>query len=113
MKQARFRPHTIYSFAFVWYNAFMKARFKVFFIKHHIVFYGIICLVANVLAVLSTNLTNFPLPDMEPLAVWQAFLARHRVLVNSLSLGCYLVPVVCASCIRLRFRAATSRTGRL
>lgn len=68
-------------------------RAKDFFLKHHVYLYGLICLLANILAVLSSNLSSFPMPDTVPLRQWKAFMDQHGSLINTLSILCYLVPV--------------------
>ena len=68
-------------------------KIKDFFLRHHIIIYGLICLFANVLAVLSSNLTNFPMPDTIPMLEWENFMKLHPVLVDFLSIICYMIPV--------------------
>jgi adenylate cyclase len=70
-------------------------------LKYHSLFYGFICLLANILAVASTNITSFPMPDNKPMQAWKAFLDSRPVLINSLSIFCYLLPVLlCISYVR-------------
>lgn len=69
-------------------------KIKKVFLKYHSLFYGIICLLANLLAVASTNITSFPLPDSKPIEAWTGFLNSHPVLINCLSILCYMIPVV-------------------
>ncbi len=76
-------------------------KIKNVFLKYHSVFYGIICLFANILAVASTNITSFPLPDSSPMQAWKAFLDSRDILINALSIFCYMVPVfLCLSYVR-------------
>ena len=76
-------------------------KIKNVFLKYHSVFYGIICLFANILAVASTNITSFPLPDSSPMQAWTDFLDGRDLLINSLSIFCYMVPVIlCLSYVR-------------
>ena len=81
----------------------MKA--KGLFLKYHAIFYGFICLLANALAVLSSGLTSFPLPDREPLRLWQDFLNEHSLSINILGGICYLVPVACCVLYALPLRS--------
>lgn len=73
---------------------------KAFFVKYHIYFYGLICLLANVLAVLSTDLTECPVPEgaeysgWAKFADWLGYLRASRMLVNVLGFVCYAVPVL-------------------
>ncbi|MBQ6568273.1 MAG: adenylate/guanylate cyclase domain-containing protein [Treponema sp.] len=73
---------------------------KAFFLKHHIYFYGLICLLANMLAVLSTDLTECPMPEGAEFAAWARFsdwlgyLRASRRLVSVLGIICYAVPVL-------------------
>lgn len=67
---------------------------KKVFLKYHSLCYGIICLFANILAVASTNITSFPLPDSKPIEAWTSFLNSKPVLINSLSILCYMIPVI-------------------
>ncbi|MBO4387574.1 MAG: adenylate/guanylate cyclase domain-containing protein [Treponema sp.] len=78
-------------------------KLKEFFVKHHAVLYGFICLMANILAVVSTNMTNFPMPDTVPLREWSNFLQNHNILVFQISIFCYGLPVVL--CILYTFRS--------
>ena len=72
-------------------------KVKEFFVKWHVYFYGAICLLANVLAVLSTSLTTFPLPDTTPVDSWLGFMREHEIIVNILSLSAYVAPsLLCA-----------------
>ena len=76
-------------------------KLKKVFLKYHSVFYGIICLLANLLAVASTDYASFPLPDSKPIEEWTAFLRSKPILINSLSIFCYLVPVIlCISYVK-------------
>ena len=76
-------------------------KIKNVFLKYHSLFYGIICLLANILAVASTNITSFPMPDSKPMQAWKAFLDSRPVLINSLSIFCYMLPVVlCVSYVK-------------
>lgn len=68
-------------------------KIKNVFLRYHSLFYGIICLLANLLAVASTNITSFPLPDSKPIEAWTSFLNSKPLLINSLSVLCYLIPV--------------------
>ena len=70
----------------------MKA--KDFFIRWHSVFYGLICLVANILAVVSTELTSFPMPDTRPLRQWISFMHTHNLLIVLIAVFCYALPIV-------------------
>jgi len=67
-------------------------KLKEFFVKWHSLFYGIICLVANILAVFSTELINFPMPDTTALRTWLAFLNSHNVMVSIIIFICYFLP---------------------
>ncbi len=78
-------------------------KFKEFFVKKHVLFYGLICLVANFLAVLSTELTQFPMPDSTPLVLWEEFMQRHFVSINILGVFCYAVP--CLLCFLYAFKS--------
>ncbi|MBQ4236369.1 MAG: hypothetical protein II716_06005, partial [Treponema sp.] len=49
---------------------------------------------ANVLAVLSTNISGFPMPKSETLDLWEEFLGRHEKIISSVSLLCYFIPVI-------------------
>lgn len=69
-------------------------KFKEFFVKRHVYFYGGICLAANALAVLSSNLTSFPMPDSRPLLLWAEFLEERKFLITALSVFCYAFPCV-------------------
>lgn len=75
---------------------------KAFFVKYHIYFYGLICLLANALAVLSTDLTECPVPEGAEFAAWATYadwmeyLRASRMLVNVLGFVCYAVPVLYA-----------------
>ncbi|MBP5696959.1 MAG: adenylate/guanylate cyclase domain-containing protein [Treponema sp.] len=69
-------------------------KLKEFFVKWHSLFYGVICLVANILAVLSTELTNFPMPDTTSLREWFSFLNSHTVMVSIINLICYGLPLL-------------------
>lgn len=71
-----------------------QMKFKEFFVKWHVYFYGVICLLANFLAVLSTSLTTFPLPAATPIDLWRGFMKRHELFVNLLSLSAYIAPCV-------------------
>ncbi|MBP5601763.1 MAG: HAMP domain-containing protein [Treponema sp.] len=76
-------------------------KIKKVFLKYPSLFYGIICLFANILAVASTNITSFPMPDNKPMQAWKAFLDSKPVLINSLSILCYMLPVLlCVSYVR-------------
>lgn len=75
---------------------------KSFFVNHFPVFYGLICLGANVLAVFSSNLTTFPLPEMNSLALWQSFVDQHRIVIDGLSVFCYVLPIIL--CITYSFK---------
>ena len=85
-----------------WYNISMKI--KDFFLKRHIYIYGLICLFANILAVISSNLSNFPMPDTAPLKLWDEFMEQHPILINSLSIFCYVVPVFLCISYTLQLR---------
>ena len=69
-------------------------KVKKIFVKYHAVFYGFICLFANILAVASTNITSFPMPDSKPIELWSEFLDSIPLIINSLSILCYMVPVL-------------------
>ena len=76
-------------------------KIKNVFLKYPSLFYGIICLFANILAVASTNITSFPMPDSKPMQAWKAFLDSKPVLINSLTIFCYMLPVIlCISYVR-------------
>ena len=76
----------------------MKPR--AFFLKYHIYFYGLICLLANMLAVLSTDLTECPVPEgaafsgWASFADWQAFLHDKQHIISVLGPICYAIPVL-------------------
>ena len=84
-------------------------KFKQFFLKYYLPFYGFIAFFSNFLAVLSANLTNFLMPDTTPLLMWKSFLREHSVLVNSLSIVCYTVPFIL--CTVYGFRLLRCRHG--
>ena len=73
---------------------------KALFLKYHICFYGLICLLANMLAVLSTDLTECPVPEgaafsgWATFADWQAFLHGKQHTVSVLGSICYAIPVL-------------------
>lgn len=69
-------------------------KFKRFFVKWHVYFYGLICILANVLAVLSTNISGFPMPKSKSLDLWEEFLGSHEKIISTLSLLCYFIPVI-------------------
>ena len=69
-------------------------KFREFFVKHHAIHYGFICLIANILAVVSTNLTSFPMPDTTPLREWIEFMHSHSVLVLAIAISCYSLPTI-------------------
>ena len=69
-------------------------KFREFFVKHHAIHYGFICLIANILAVVSTNLTSFPMPDTNPLREWIEFMHSHSVLVLTIAISCYSLPTI-------------------
>ncbi len=69
-------------------------KLKKIFVKYHSVFYGFICLFANILAVVSTNITSFPMPDAKPIELWSEFLDSIPLIINTLSVLCYLFPVL-------------------
>ena len=74
-------------------------KFREFFVKHHAIHYGFICLIANILAVVSTNLTSFPMPDTTPLREWIEFMHSHSVLVLTIAISCYSLPtILCILC---------------
>jgi len=89
------------------YNDFMKAK-EIFF-KYHTLFYGLICLLANILAVLTSDFTNLPLPDNEPLRQWNVFISSHSFVVNILGTFSYIVPVVL--CVLHTFKYAKYPDG--
>ncbi|MBQ3922107.1 MAG: adenylate/guanylate cyclase domain-containing protein [Spirochaetales bacterium] len=68
----------------------MKA--KAFFIKYHVYFYLIICLLANFFVVIASNLASFPFPEDKPLTIWKEFIEKHNILINFIGLICYIVP---------------------
>ena len=78
-------------------------KFKEFFVKRHVYFYGAICLLANILAVLSTSLTTFPMPETTPMELWRSFLDEHELLISVLSLSAYIAP--CVLCFLYAVRA--------
>ena len=78
-------------------------KFKEFFVKKHVYFYGAICLLANILAVLSTSLTTFPMPNNTPMKLWRDFMARHELFINALSVSAYIAP--CLLCFLYAVRA--------
>lgn len=78
-------------------------KFKEFFVKKHVYFYGAICLLANILAVLSTSLTTFPMPNDTPIKLWRDFMARHELFINVLSVSAYIAP--CLLCFLYAVRA--------
>lgn len=78
-------------------------KFKEFFVKKHVYFYGVICLVANFLAVLSTSLTTFPMPNTTPMELWRAFMDRHALAIGILSAISYIAP--CVLCFLYAVRA--------
>ncbi len=78
-------------------------KFKEFFVKYHVYFYGAICLLANFLAVLSTSLTTFPMPNTAPMELWRDFMNRHELAINVLSLSAYIAP--CVLCFLYAVRA--------
>ena len=82
---------------------------KDFFLKHYTIFYGFICIFANLLAVASTNITSFPLPDNVSINEWTSFLDSKHILVDSLSIFCYLIPVVL--CVLYVIRARKFNSG--
>ena len=49
---------------------------------------------ANILAVLSTSLTTFPMPDTMPMELWRGFMDKHELLISVLSLSAYIAPCV-------------------
>ena len=70
-------------------------KFKSFFLRNHMKFYGIICLVANVLAVFSSGISSFVMLDTEACAVQQEFIASHPFLLKDLgSVVAYGLPVL-------------------
>ena len=83
------------------YTAFMRCKQR--FLKYHSLFYGLICLLANVLAMFSADLTNFPMPDTEPLMQWHRFLKDHAFVINVLEVTCYLVPIIL--CVQYALKA--------
>ncbi|MBQ4015359.1 MAG: hypothetical protein II610_08950, partial [Treponema sp.] len=78
-------------------------KFKEFFVKKHVYFYGAICLLANILAVLSTSLTTFPMPNDTPIKLWRDFMDRHELFINALSVSAYIAP--CLLCFLYAVRA--------
>ena len=69
-------------------------KLKDFFVKNHSVAYGIICVLANALAVVSSGLSNFPMPQTDAILAWRDFLDEHTVIINSLSIFCYIIPIM-------------------
>ncbi len=77
---------------------------KEFFVKRHSIFYGAICLLANLLAVILTSLLASFTPDTtftdgwEYFSEWIEFLCEHETVTNVLGIISYLVPIFL--CIR-------------
>ncbi|MBR6153232.1 MAG: HAMP domain-containing protein [Treponema sp.] len=69
-------------------------KLKDFFLKYHLIFFGLIAFFANFLAVLSSNLTTFPAPDDTAIEQWKFFLSQHPFIINFLSVICYSVPAI-------------------
>ena len=69
-------------------------RFKSFFLKYHLLCYGLICLLANLLAALSSNMASFPMPETTTMVLWKSFMEEQRFLVNFLGIIVYAVPIV-------------------
>lgn len=80
----------------------MKA--KSFFLRHHLAFYILICLLENVLAVISTELTVFPMPENYSVCDWENFLTQHAVVITFLGAFCYIFPVFLCAQYGLRTR---------
>lgn len=78
----------------------MKA--KDLFFKFHLAFYGFIAFFANFLAVLSTKLANFLMPDTNLLYQWEIFLNKHGSIVKILSISCYVIPALFCIAYRLK-----------
>ncbi len=70
-------------------------KLKDIFLRWHSLFYGLICIVANVLAVLSSGISSFVMLDPETCAVQREFVARHSFWLEGMgSVAAYGVPVV-------------------
>ncbi len=73
-------------------------KLKDLFLRWHSIFYGLICIVANVLAVLSSGISSFVMLDSETCALQREFIARHSFLLEGLgSVAAYGIPfLLCA-----------------
>lgn len=86
----------------------MSAR--IFFVKHHIIFYGIICILANLLAVISASVLASFTPETiasnqwTSLKEWIDFLCKHEMLTNFAGIISYLIPILMCTQYGLKAR---------
>ena len=91
----------------------MKAR--IFFVKHHIIFYGIICILANLLAVISASVLASFTPETiasnqwTSLKEWIDFLCKHEMLTNFAGIISYLIPILLCTQYDLKARGLSHK----
>ena len=70
-------------------------KLKELFIRYHMIFYGLICLLANILAVQSSGISSLVMLDTETFCVQRDFVARHYFLLEGVgSALAYGIPFV-------------------
>lgn len=87
-----------------------NGKFRKFFIDKHVFFYGIICLVMNILAVLATGLLSVPSNAL--VLQWQHALEDKESMLDSIGLFCYAVPLLCCVLYVLPLRKLKKNDGR-
>ena len=69
-------------------------KIRDFFFKRYVVIFGLFCVVANILAVVLANHIDFSMPDYTSMEIWNDFIFRKSVFLNSISIVCYIVPLI-------------------